>query len=100
MGAGQGWLRVAVGLGVFAVGCGVYMTEDLRIQKVTDRGKFDLSCQDVHVAKISETTYGAIGCDKKVSYVLVNCETPAVAKECTLVADNAQASAPAASDAK
>lgn len=87
-------LVALVGLSFLSVACGVYMSEELRVQKVSDRAKFDLSCPTVSVVKISETSYGATGCDKKMSYVLDRCETAAVAKECTIVADAAQASPP------
>ena len=95
---GKASITVSVGLGALLVSCGVYMSEDLRVQKVSDRAKFDLSCPSVSVVKISETSYGATGCDKKMSYVLDRCETPSVAKECTVIADAAQSSsAPAGS---
>ena len=55
-----------------AVGCAT-MSEDLRVKMVSDRASFDLSCNSVTVQKLSDTSYGVVGCSKKASYVLDDC---------------------------
>jgi hypothetical protein len=61
-------------MSVAGAGCGLN-SETTRVNMVTDRAAFDLSCErnNVRVVKISESAYGAAGCGSKVTYVLDSC---------------------------
>jgi hypothetical protein len=72
-------------------GCAT-MSEELRVSRVRNRAAFDLSCAaaSVSVGKIDDKTYGAVGCDKKASYVLLTCADQYFVEACSVHLDAVQ----------
>ncbi len=67
-------------VGLFAAGCNVFgycpaSDGEVVSEKIRRQAAFDLSCgeKDVSVMKINADTFGATGCEKKASYLLVDC---------------------------
>ena len=71
-------------------------TEHVRENLVRDKASFDLNCerQEIAVTRINDSSYGAKGCNKQASYVLLNCQSDLVsgnfASECQIVLESAK----------
>jgi hypothetical protein len=76
-------------LSLLVAGCS-FMSESTRVNMVTDRAAFDLSCEknNVRVQKITENSYGAAGCGSKVTYLLDSCSGSE--SECKVHLDSVQ----------
>jgi hypothetical protein len=74
---------------LLVTGC-ASMSEKKRVKMVSDRAAFDLSCDEVKLLKLSDTSYGAMGCQKKASYVLVDCDNNNWVEACKVSLDAVQ----------
>lgn len=67
-------------LAVTTASCSImpgFAKESTRVEKSTAQAAWDLQCKEseIKITKISETAYGAEGCGKRASYVMINCSS-------------------------
>lgn len=62
------------------------MSESARVERVQSRATFDLDCEaGVRVRKITENSYGAVGCGHRATYVMSQCSDVDFERSCTVV---------------
>jgi hypothetical protein len=71
-----------------ATGC---ITTSFQKGLVESRARFDLDCQQVDVAELGNDTFGARGCGKRSTYIVVCTGGSARTDLCDAVADTPQA---------
>lgn len=84
-------LALCCSLSFVLAGCSLN-SETTRVNTVTDRAAFDLSCErnNVRVVKISDNSYGAAGCGSKVTYLLDSCSGSDGESGCKVHLDSVQ----------
>lgn len=82
-------LLVATVWALVATACGPLMSESVRRDRVAQRARFDLDCQDdIEVATLIDgSAYGAMGCGRRASYVLHRCGDLHDQHDCLVVLD-------------
>lgn len=80
---------MTLGLGAFiAAGC---ITTSFQKGLVESRAKFDLDCEQIDVAELGNDTFGARGCGRRSTYIVICTGGSARTDLCNAVADTPQA---------